>query len=171
MTADKIFAFSQSKAGLSAARACLSGATYLDNLIAVRLSRLDVLRSRATRVTRMLDGMPGSGQYSDLFGETAAELADLEAELLQDYQQLLQRQREIGAAIHRIPDELHQAVLEMRYLQQKSFASIAIHLSYDERQIYGMHEKGLRHIAAQMAAGEIQWKNFDELLQAQETGV
>ena len=82
MTADKIFAFSQSKAGLSAAWAYLSGATYLDNLIAVRLSRLDVLRSRATRVTRMLDGMPGSGQYSALFGETAAGLADLEAELL-----------------------------------------------------------------------------------------
>ena len=171
MTAENIFAFSQSKAGLLAAREYLSGAMHLDNLIAVRLSRLDLVRSRATRVTRMLDGMPGSVQYSDLLGETTAELADLETELLQDYQRLLQRQKEIDAAIRRIPDEEQRAVLEMRYLQQKSFASIAIRLSYEERQIYRLHKKGLCHIAAQMAAGEILWENFDELLQAQEMRV
>ncbi|MBQ2976138.1 MAG: sigma-70 family RNA polymerase sigma factor [Clostridia bacterium] len=165
MTAKEIFLFSQSSAGMAMARDFLSGALHLDNIIAMRLARLDVVRNRATKVNRVLTGIPGSGQYSDLLGETAAELADLEAELLQDYHQLLQRQREIDAAIRRIPDERQRAVLEMRYLQQKSFAHIAIRLSYDERQIYRLHAKGLRHIAAQMAAGEIEWKNFSDLLQ------
>lgn len=171
MTREDIFAFSQSGAGLAAAREFLSGAIHLDNLIAMRLSRLDLVRSRATRVTRILSDIPGSGQYADLLGETAAELADLEADLLRDYQQLLQRQKEIDAAIRRVPDERHRAVLEMRYLQQKSFPSIAILLSYDERQIYRMHQKGLRHIAAQLAAGEIEWKNFMDMLQAPESVV
>lgn len=156
MTETDILAFARSKAGLAAAREFVSGAHYLDNLIAMRLSRLDAVRSRATQVGRALSGMPGSGNIADRMGDAAAELADLEQELLADYHALLAKQKEIGAAIRRIPDERYAMVLEMRYLQQRPFPRIAIALSYDERQIYRFHEKGLRHIAAQIAAGEVE---------------
>ena len=154
MTHEEALAFSQSAAGQCAARDYLSAALRLDAMIALRLAQLDTLREKAERITRLADAQRGSG-CTDRVGDMAAEIADQEAGLLGEYQALLLRQKAIGAAIRRVPDERQQMVLEMRYLQGLPFARISMTLHYDERQTYRLHERGLRHVAAQLALGEI----------------
>lgn len=154
MTHEEALAFSQSAAGQCAARNYLSAALRLDAMIALRLARLDTLRDQAERITRLTDAQRGSG-YSDRVGDAAAEIADQEAELLEAYQALLSKQKAIGTAIRRVPEERQQMVLEMRYLQGMPFTRISMALHYDERQTYRLHARGLRHVAAQLALGEI----------------
>lgn len=155
MTVEEAYAFIRSPQGLAAARDYLSAALRLDAMIALRLSRLDAARARGERVTRALDALAGGGGAGDRVGEAAADLADQEAALLADYHALLKQQKEIGAAIARVPEDRQRMVLEMRYLQGLPFFRIAMTLHYDERQVYRLHERGLRHVAAQIALGEI----------------
>lgn len=142
-----------SAVGLTAARDYLAAASQLNAMIALRLSRLDDLRDQATRITRVLGAIPGSGM-DDRMAELTAEIADQEAMVTRDYHSLLKRQKAIGDTIHRVPDDRQRMILEMRYLQGLPFFRIAMKLHYDERTIYRLHEKALRHVAAQIAMGE-----------------
>lgn len=155
MTHEEALAFSQSPAGQCAARDYLSTALRLDAMIALRLAQLDELRDRAERITRVVDAQRGNGS-GDRVGDLAAEIADQEAGLLEDYQTLLQRQKAIGTVIRQVPEERQRMVLEMRYLQGMPFVNISMTLHYDERQTYRLHARGLRHVAAQLALGEIE---------------
>ena len=150
MTHEEALIFSRSQAGQQAARNYLSAVHVLDNAIALRLSRLDALRAQGERITQALGGIRGCG-YGDKVGEAAAELADQEAALLEDYQRLLGCQREIGDVIRRVPDETAKLVLEMRYLQNLSFVAIAMRVHCDERQAYRYHKRGLEYVAFQLA--------------------
>lgn len=141
MTAEQILQYCHSREGLCDARDFLSGYLRLDAAQAVKLSRLDALRSAAGRLRALHSSAPD-------------ELAALEKEILADYSVLLQRQKSIGDAIRRVPDEMSRLVLESRYLEGLPFFRIAMNLHFDERQIYRYHRRGLEHIAAQLAAGK-----------------
>ena len=141
MTPEELWAFAHSPAGEQAARSCLGACLHLDAAIAVKLSRLDALRRQAAKIGGCLPGI-------------CPELDALEEEVLRDYRELTQRQREIADRIRQVPDERHRAVLELRYLQGMPFFRIAMQLHYDERQIYRFHRHGLHRIAALLAAEE-----------------
>ena len=151
MTPDRMLAALQTPENVAAARDFLSAALRLDALIAVKLARLDMLRDRAQRMGRALDGLPGGSGTGDRVGNAAAELADMEEDVRRDYAALLRRQKRIGAVIRAVPDEIQSAVLEMRYLQGMPFHRIAAALHYDERQIYRFHQRGVGHVAVQLA--------------------
>ncbi|MBR1583915.1 MAG: hypothetical protein IJ662_00055 [Clostridia bacterium] len=139
MTAEEILAYIQSKEGQNAAREFLSGAQRIDAMVALKLARADQLRARA----RQLPALDAEAQQA---------LREMEDEILADYNVLLKRQKQIGDAIRRVPEEVSRAVLESRYLQGLPFFRIAMNLNYDERQIYRYHQRGLQHIAGQLAA-------------------
>ena len=150
MTPEEKMEFARSREGLQAARDYLSAALRMDNLIAVRLSRLDQLRSRGKSISLLLDSVQ-SGSVSDRVGDTAAELADQEEALLRDYRELLRLQKEIGDVIASVPWDEPRMILELRYLQRLSMVAISMKLHYDERQVYRLHQKGLAHVAFQLA--------------------
>ncbi len=155
MTPEEALCYAASPEGIADAQDYLSAFHRLDAMIALKLARLDSLKEKAGRVSQLMTGLPSSGGPGDRTGSLAADMVDLEEEILREYSALIQRQQEIGQAIRRVPDEQQATVLEMRYLQGVSFVGIAMRLHYDERQIYRIHQKGLRHIAMQIAAGEI----------------
>ena len=150
MTLEEALIYAKSPEGMQAARAFLSAAARLDGMIALRLARLDRLRTRGEKMTQSLNGLKGSG-YGDKVGEAAAELADQEKALLAEYKELLKRQKEIAVAIARVPDEQQQMVLEMRYLHSLSYVAISMRIHCDERQAYRYHNRGLVHVAMQLA--------------------
>lgn len=149
MTPEEKMEYAHSREGVQAARDYLSAALRMDNLIAVRLSRLDQLRSRGKSISLILDSVH-SGSVSDRVGDTAAELADQEEALLRDYRELLRLQREIGDVIAAVPWDEPRMILELRYLQGLSPVAISMKLHYDERQVYRLHRKGLEHVAFQL---------------------
>lgn len=140
MNARETLAFIQSPEGLCAARDFLSSAQRLEGCIALKQAQADQLRRRRR------EGLsPGDQMVLDA----------MEKDVQRDLSSLLCRQKAISDAIRRVPGDVARTVLESHYLQSMPFFRIAMALHYDERQIYRYHRKGLSHIAAQIAAGEI----------------
>lgn len=146
MTAEEKMAFAFSPDGQRAAREYLSRLRALDVMIALKHSHADDLREKSRRVTRAMDALSFGGQ-GDRVGEAAAQLADLEREILADYSALLSQRQEIESTIRRVPNETQRTVLEMRYIDGMPFFRIAMALHYDERTVYRYHQKALSHAA------------------------
>lgn len=144
MTSEEAMAFAKSMEGKCAARNYLGSALRLDAMAALRLAQLDILRERRGQLDASLSAAAKRGEI-DL------EIAAQEEGLLEDYKQLLARQRAIAQAIRTLPDERWRLVLEMRYLQGMPFVRISMTLHYDERQTFRLHEQGLIRIALEMA--------------------
>ena len=144
-------AFASSKEGLKAAREYLSSAQRLDNIIALRLSRLEMLRDRAAKITRAIEYRPKRNQAGDMLANAASEALDVEEELMFDYARLLAKQNEINQLISEIPDDYQKMVLDLKYLQGVSMIGIARRLNYDERTVQRIHEKALRQVALRLA--------------------
>ena len=155
MTPEAALKYAQSKEGLCAARDFLSAALRMDAMIALKHARLDDLREKRERISRIIASALPSAGTGDRVGETAAEIADLENEVLRDYSALVARQKQIGDAIRRVPDPRQSGILEMRYLRGLPFFRIAMDMHYDERQIYRLHKKALEYVALRIALGEI----------------
>lgn len=144
-------AFANSREGIMAAREYLSAAQRLDNIIALRLSRLEMLRDRAMKITRAIESRPKRNQAGDLLANAACDAIDVEEELMMDYAKLLAKQNEINQLISEIPDDYQKMVLDLRYLQGVSMIGIAQRLHYDERTVQRIHEKALRQVALRLA--------------------
>lgn len=156
MAEHPLFTYIHSKEGQIRARAYLSSAKPLEALIALHHARMDRLRQQAAGLTRALDAMPGRGGHSDRVGNAAAELADLEEQIVRDYHLLMERQSELTHVVRNIPDDRERAVLEMRYLHGLSMLGIAHRLGYEVRQIQRIHHQGLARVAGWIYQGVIQ---------------
>lgn len=143
--------FANSREGIREAREYLSAAQRLDNIIALRLSRLEMLRDRAKKITQAIDYAPRRKAAGDTLANAASEAMDIEEELMFDYARLLARQNEINQLISEIPDDYQKMVLDLRYLQGVSMVGIARRLNYDERTVQRIHEKALRQVALRLA--------------------
>lgn len=152
-----LFTYIHSKEGQMHARAYLSSSKPLEALIALHHARMDRLRQQGAGLTRALDAMPGSGGHSDRVGNAAAELADLEEQIVQDYHRLMERQSELAHVVRSIPDDRERAVLEMRYLHGLSMLGIAHRMGYEVRQIQRLHHQGLARVAGWIYQGMIQF--------------
>lgn len=146
MTPEEKMALAFSKEGETAARDFLSRALRMDNAIALKLARLDRIREQGKRITRAMDGIPGGGG-EDRISAAAAQAADLEKEVLADYSELLEEQREIVNTIRGVPEGMLRMVLEMRYLQGMPYFRIGMELHVEERHVYRLHREALRHTA------------------------
>lgn len=110
--------------------------------INVKLERIQRERARAEKCTSVLTGMPRGGGTD--WTETAAKLIVKERELDHYIDQLLLLKDEIQAVIDQVPDEKERRLLEMRYLEEKSWSDIAADLGVAESTVRGkMHERAL----------------------------
>lgn len=149
MTPEEKMQWAFSKEGMTFARDYLSQIQCMDAAISLKLARLDNIREKGKKITHLMESLPGQG-VGDPVGEAAAQTADLEKELLDDYRALMEKQKAIQNTIRRVPDKTQRMVLEMRYLESMPFFRIAMQLSYDERTIYRFHHKALQQTALQL---------------------
>lgn len=155
MTPAEKLAWAETKEGVHAAREFLSGGQQIEAMIGLRLARLEKLRDHARRVTRAVEASCGrSGFRGDAMAEAVADTVAMEKELLQDYHNLLDKQKEIQQVIDRIPDDFQRMVLELRYLQGISMLGIARRLNYDERTVQRIHHKALSQVAVRLAVDQ-----------------
>lgn len=146
MSPEEKMALAFSPEGERRAREYLMEANRLDSRIALALSQLDAVRARGTRMAHLME-QASSGGPGDKVGSAAAQAADLEKEVLSDYEALLQKQRAIKSTLRSLPEGMRRMLLEMRYLQAQPFFRIAMALHVEERHVYRLHKQALRQTA------------------------
>ena len=145
MTPEARWAYAESPAGRAKAQNYLYEMQNIDNMVALKLARLDDFREKHQRVVRSLYAI--DGEPVDRKDETVRQLTEMENDLRAEYHALLERQRQTKETIRQIPNELQRTVLEMRYIEGLPFFRIAMAMNYDERTVYRLHRKALTRTA------------------------
>ena len=117
---------------------------YLEQRINSRLRRLSDLRQLAGQVTSSLgrDPVSGSADVHKLDG-TIAKIVDMEREINGEIDRLVDAKREAMAVIRQVKHPDQQLVLELRYLDFKSWPSIAEEMGLSPRWVQTLHERAL----------------------------
>ena len=112
---------------------------YLEQRVNSRLRRLSDLRQLAGRVTSSLGREPvsGSADVHKLDG-TIAKIVDMEREINGDIDRLVDAKREAMAVIRQVEHPDQQLVLELRYLDFKSWPAIAEEMGLSPRWVPAM---------------------------------
>ena len=117
---------------------------YLEQRVNSRLRRLSDLRQLAGRVTSSLGREPvsGSADVHKLDG-TIAKIVDMEREINEEIDRLVDVKREAMAVIRQVEHPDQQLVLELRYLDFKSWPAIAEEMGLSPRWVQTLHERAL----------------------------
>ena len=117
---------------------------YLEQRVNSRLRRLSDLRQLAGRVTSSLGREPvsGSADVHKLDG-TIAKIVDMECEINEEIDRLVDAKREAMAVIRQVEHPDQQLVLELRYLDFKSWPAIAEEMGLSPRWVQTLHERAL----------------------------
>lgn len=129
------------------AKEYLSQAIRLDQMIDNKLQQLESLRSLATKATTTLGVEKVSSSCVQQSMELAiANMMDLSQEINADIDRLVSLRRNIAHVISQLEDWNHRLLLEMRYVQGKSWEDIAVDLDYNNRTVFKVHGRALQQI-------------------------
>lgn len=78
--------------------------------------------------------------------EIIVKLVDLEKEVNEDIDQLIKLKAEIVETINKVDDPIYQLVLQIRYIDGKTWEEVAKSIGYDRRTIFRIHGKALKEI-------------------------
>ena len=120
--------------------------SYGKHVRRIRRIESEIPEIRAMKVSPSLsvDGMPHGSDKKDLSGY-AAELDDMERELMEERYQRVVKNRDIDKRIKRLKSENEQDVLFYRYIKELDWWEIAEKMRYSERQIHRFHGRALAH--------------------------
>ncbi|MEG0935561.1 MAG: RNA polymerase subunit sigma-24 [Clostridia bacterium] len=119
---------------------------YLDRRIDNKLEQAMRIRSQAERVTGALDPNRGSGRTARDASSSIDKLIDLEREINGMVGELVTQKRTVMEAIGRMTDPNQALVLELRYLNGKSWEAIAKEMGYDRVSVWRVHGRALENI-------------------------
>lgn len=118
----------------------------LINRLPMARFRVDQAKSRATRTTPVLTGMPrgsgGSSQTED--GAIMIIIASEKFEAMKE--ELKEMQDVLGPIIDQIADPLQKNAMRMRYMECRSVREIAYFLNYSEQHIFRILQRTERKI-------------------------
>ena len=128
----------------------LSQALWLDQKINIKLEQLEVLRALATKVSANLreEKVCGGNSARSHMENTVVKIVDLEREINEDIDRLVDLKTEIHGAIKQVDDVISQILLEMRYVNGRSWEDIINALGYDRSTIFRLHGRSLKEIDA-----------------------
>lgn len=109
------------------------------------LEELEQWKSKAQKVTRAFDGVPGGGG-GDLLPQCVGKIMELEEELSAQIDRMVDKRREIEGAIAAVPNPQQQEVLSLRYIEGLSWERIAARLQYAMRHVHRLHGAALQAI-------------------------
>ena len=103
--------------------------------------RLAMEESRAERSTKALSYMPRGGDF--LQDDLWARMVDSKDEYEQRLAVMLSMQTEIEEFIDRVPGEMNQIILRLRYIDLRRWEDIAVAIHYSWRQVHRLHGQAL----------------------------
>ena len=120
----------------------------LDKRISEMRERVAAIAERATRATPSLEAerVSGSGDRSRVEQAVAAKV-DLERQLDGMIADLGARRKAIQDAIHAMQDEREKRLLELRYIDGRSWASVMTRMEVGETWSKTIHASALEHFS------------------------
>lgn len=130
------------------AKQFLNQAYLMREFIAIREEQLSHLRDRADQITPKPDitGVHKNNSYGEGVENILCQIVDLEAEITEDIGRMVEYMKQIKAAIATVDDVTLRILLEMRYLNFKTWDDIADELYYSKRSIYRIHNQAIEKI-------------------------
>lgn len=127
------------------AKEFLSESYYIGVRIKAKEEQIETLRARAEKVTAILTDMPKGGGKRTM-SDIIDHIADLEAEIATDTDELVGKQQEIKHLINCVDNEKYKTLLELRYLNHYDWQKIADKMHFSYRYTTKMHGWALKEI-------------------------
>ena len=111
------------------------------------IEKAELLRSRAESTQMNLDADKVQTSPKNKVEEFLAEAIDLERSAKQDETRLEKIKSEILLKLSDLENPREMKVLELRYLEGLFFVQIADDFELSDRQIFRIHNSGIKHLA------------------------
>lgn len=121
----------------------LKQAYYLDKCINSKLSQIATLRTLATKCTATFTDTPRNPNKNSTMADILDRLIDLEIELSKEIDEFVDLKLEIEQVIKKANNPEYQILLEMRYLNFRTWGEIANEMNYGIDNVYRIHRKAL----------------------------
>lgn len=127
------------------AKEYLSQYQKLNVRINAKLEQLERLRELSTKVSPS-SGSGAPGGVSDRVGAIVAKICDEEKKINEMIDRLINLKSEIEHTIAAVPDETYRTLLELRYINGKTFEQIAVEMYYTYQWVCVLHGRALQYI-------------------------
>ena len=108
--------------------------------------KIQVLRSRAEKITTSYSDAPTFGGFEDHRQAVIAEMVDTEKKYEAAIKECKKKSAEIEFFINLLEDFQEKLILEYRYIYYENWQDIALSLNYEERQVYRIHGRALLNL-------------------------
>lgn len=120
-------------------------AVGLDKRINSKLEQVSMLRDMATKATSTFQAERVSGTRQRSPMENAVvKIIDLENDIDRDIDKLVDLKLELISFISRLENPTYRLLLELRYLEGKTWEEVAEIMNYDLRLVYRLHGRALQ---------------------------
>ena len=122
----------------------LSQAYRIDQRINSKLEQVSSLRELAVKATSTLSDTysSGNGNKQKMEG-VIVKIIDLEHEIDEEIDRLVDLKQEIVSLIKQVKNPEYQTLLELRYLNFKTWEQIATEMHYSIQHTFRIHDKAL----------------------------
>lgn len=122
----------------------LSQAYRIDQRINSKLEQVSSLRELAVKATSTLSDTysSGNGNKQKMEG-VIVKIIDLEHEIDEEIDRLVDLKQEIVSLIKKVKNPEYQTLLELRYLNFKTWEQIASEMHYSIQHTFRIHDKAL----------------------------
>lgn len=129
------------------AKEYLSQAIWLDQRINNKLEQKEQLEALAKRVTvNFTQEKVSGGRATTSPMDATVKLIDLCHEINDDIDELITLKAEILEIISKVDDPVSQLLLQMRYIEGKTWEEVAYDLDYNSRTVFKIHGRALKEI-------------------------
>ena len=140
---------------LERAKAYLHRNIRLQNLCNAKIDQISELRVLSTGVrstTATGERIQSSMKVMDKTAEIICQIVDLEEQLKDDIQKLVTMKIEITNKINSLEDDEHVLILNLRYLNFKTWETIACEMGYTFQWVHKIHNQALNNFKAKYRA-------------------
>jgi hypothetical protein len=125
----------------------LKQALWLDKLLNAHLEQLRRLHEKKTSISQALSlTKVQTSSHADKTADLAAQFADLEELIKQDYNNLLHVKRDIRAMINTLSEPAQKLIMIERYINLKHWEVIAADNHYSWKTVHRIHANALKII-------------------------
>ena len=119
--------------------------------LTIKLKRLEKdiedVRAERSSISINLDGMPHGSGLGDKVATLAAKLIDMERELIWMRSDAWEKRMEIIRAVGMLENADQSLLLQLRYIDGKTWEEIAVEMHYSFRHVLRLHGYALREFA------------------------
>ena len=127
----------------------LSQAFHIDRRIQSKMEQVSALNNLATKATASYSDMPGNATRNvHKMEDVLVKIIDLETEINEDICSLVDTKKDIVHKIKAVDNAEYQTLLELRYLNFRTWEQIAVEMNYELRWLYRVHHKALDAVIA-----------------------